>query len=200
MIMTFNRDKAFSGECCVDCLMLLANGETNPEWSQAECDEYLARVAEHTAGTDVTPGMFREDHPCAVNFTVTYAPTRYSRRRLTVEVRADDIADARERAYWELPAGARITGYPRRHDLATMADLGGECECEQTTFSWSPCDVCGSHLGGAREAVVFWPQPDAAPPAPETCPACAAEGTNAREHFAIVYQVDQPYAPSQTGH
>ena len=29
-------------------------------------------------------------------------------------------------------------------------------QCEQLTFSWSRCDVCGSTLGGAREAVTFW--------------------------------------------
>jgi hypothetical protein len=160
-----DRDKTYSGVCCVDCLMLLANSETPTHMTEAETAEYLERVKRMCTGTEVTLGMFREDHPCAVNFTVTYAPTRYSRRRLTVEVRADDIADARERVYWELPSGARIVGYPRRHDLATMGDLGGECECEQLGFSWSACDVCGSGLGGNREAVVFWLQdePTSAP-------------------------------------
>jgi hypothetical protein len=28
--------------------------------------------------------------------------------------------------------------------------------CERETFSWRRCDVCGSTLGGAREAVTFW--------------------------------------------
>lgn len=27
--------------------------------------------------------------------------------------------------------------------------------CERLTFSWSPCDVCGSTLGGSRNAVTF---------------------------------------------
>jgi len=163
--MTSIRDEAFNGECCTDCLFLLANGDTPAEMNEEETAAYLASVEQHTAGTEVTLGMFREDHPCRVNFTVTYAPTRYSRRRLTVEVLADDTEDAiwQAQCAYEVPAGARIlTGWPhmpRRHDLMTRYDLGGECECEQTTFSWSSCDVCGSNLGGAREAVVFWPQP-----------------------------------------
>lgn len=167
--MTFSRDDAFSGWCCTDCLFLLANGDTPAEMNEEETAEYLARVEHYTAGTEVTLGMFREDHPCRVNFTVTYTPTRYSRKRLTTEVLADDIEDAvwQARCAYEVPADARIfTGWPhqpRRHNLATVADLGGECECEQTTFSWSPCDVCRSNLGGARDAIVFWIQPEPAP-------------------------------------
>jgi hypothetical protein len=166
--MTFDRNEAFSGECCTDCLFLLANGDTPAGMNEEETAGYLARVAQYTAGTEVTLGMFREDHPCRVNFTVTWAPTHYSRQRLTAEYLADDIEDARWQWHCEIPAvmlaaGARIVGYPRRHDLMTRSDLGGECECEQTTFSWSQCDVCGSNLGGAREAVVFWPEPDTQP-------------------------------------
>jgi hypothetical protein len=166
--MTFNRNEAFGGECCTDCLFLLANGDTPAGLSEEETAEYLARVAQHCEGCEVTLGMFREDHPCRVNFTVTYAPTRYSRQRLTTEVLADDIEDAIWQAQYahEVPAGARIlTGWPhqpRRHDLMTRYDLGGECECEQTGFSGSACDVCGSNLGGARDAVVFWLQPEPA--------------------------------------
>ena len=28
----------------------------------------------------------------------------------------------------------------------------GECTCERIEFTWSPCDVCGSPLGGERHA------------------------------------------------
>lgn len=31
-----------------------------------------------------------------------------------------------------------------------------ECECEDRDFSWSPCDLCGSHLGGSRHAFTWW--------------------------------------------
>ena len=32
------------------------------------------------------------------------------------------------------------------HGLANLSSKSGE-----TFFSWSPCDVCGTHLGGDRE-------------------------------------------------
>ena len=31
-----------------------------------------------------------------------------------------------------------------------------DCDCEREEFSWSRCDVCGSGLGGSRDAVHFW--------------------------------------------
>lgn len=31
-----------------------------------------------------------------------------------------------------------------------------DCYCERDEFSWRPCDVCGSHLGGSRDAVHFF--------------------------------------------
>jgi hypothetical protein len=34
-----------------------------------------------------------------------------------------------------------------------------ECYCETNTFSWSPCDMCGGNLGGARHAFTFWTAP-----------------------------------------
>ena len=32
----------------------------------------------------------------------------------------------------------------------------GECECDQTNFSWSPCEGCGSYLGGYRHTFTVW--------------------------------------------
>ena len=106
--------------------------------------------------------MFREDHDCATNLTVTGGrPARCSGsyRRGVVEVRADSFRDAMDVAPWQpaVPACAWAV-MARSHDLATEPDRGGECECERQSFTWSPCDVCGSNLGGARDAVVFWPQ------------------------------------------
>lgn len=167
--MTFDRDKAFSGKCCIDCLMLLANGETDPDWSPEELADYLARVDHYTSGTEVTLGAFRSDHGCATNWTVTWhAPgsVRGSFRRGTLEVRADTYGEAMDevrmaawRPWGDVPAGAWPVN-ARWHELETEPDRGGECECEQLGFSWSQCDVCGSVLGGDREAVVFWSQPD----------------------------------------
>lgn len=85
--MTVTREHA-DGQCCVDCLMLLANGETDPDWDEAETAEYLARLeARGVTGENVT--------------------------------------------------------------IACDEDCEG-------WFSWSPCDVCGSTLGGDRHPVVFW--------------------------------------------
>jgi hypothetical protein len=39
------------------------------------------------------------------------------------------------------------------HECPEDAD---ECDCETRSFSWSPCDGCGSPLGGARYAYAFW--------------------------------------------
>jgi hypothetical protein len=60
------------------------------------------------------------------------------------------------------PAGSITLGLAREeHECRnangeTAGDQGGECECEQQTFSWSACDTCGSSLGGERAAVTFW--------------------------------------------
>lgn len=32
-------------------------------------------------------------------------------------------------------------------------DYDSQTECETHDFSWTPCHVCGSHLGGSRHAV-----------------------------------------------
>lgn len=50
------------GTACVDCVVLLANGETDPNWSQASTDEYLARVAERNPAGTVTLGSI--EHEC----------------------------------------------------------------------------------------------------------------------------------------
>jgi hypothetical protein len=94
-----------NGWCCVDCLMLLANGETPTEMSETETAEYLARVAQHTGERDVTLGRMLGEDGC-------------------------------ECEDWDCDT---------HHE-----------GCEQNTFSSSPCDVCGSHLGGSRDAVTFW--------------------------------------------
>jgi hypothetical protein len=169
--MSLNRDSASSGWACTDCLFLLANGEDRPDhMTPAEVRAWLADVERITKDCEVTLGLFREDHECATNYTVTYRNPRHLARAPGVpyghlDVRADDAEDAIWQAEMsrELPAGARIFTYgvrgPARHDLETESDRGGECECEQLTFTWSACDVCGSSLGGARDAVVFWLQP-----------------------------------------
>jgi hypothetical protein len=173
MIM-FNRDKTFSGWCCVDCLFWLANGdEPSRDYNTgAEIAEWRESFERGTQGCEVTLGMFREGHECRANWTVTWhAPgsVRGSFRRGQIEVLADSFGDAMDEVRWA--AGAHWSTVPakawpvmaRSHELETEADRGGECECEQQSFSWSACDTCGSSLGGHRHAVTFWIQPEPAP-------------------------------------
>lgn len=35
-------------------------------------------------------------------------------------------------------------------------DYLDECGCETDEFSWSPCEGCGSTLGGSRHALTVW--------------------------------------------
>lgn len=101
-----------NGWCCVDCLMLLANGDTPPEWDEAKTAEWLADIERQTEGCDVTLGrMFGEDG---------------------CEHTSEE---------WH-------SGGPAQEEHAE--------NCERQDFSWRRCDVCGSNLGGAREAVTFW--------------------------------------------
>lgn len=137
-----------NGWCCVDCLMLLANGETPTEMDEAETAGYLARVARHTEGCNTVLGMPREDHDCKSNWTLTDTAGE------TYEYYAKDISEALSEHAWQhdLAEVASATA----HDLETVSDRDGECECEQNSFSWSACDVCGSNLGGSRDAVSFF--------------------------------------------
>ena len=42
-------------------------------------------------------------------------------------------------------------------DQETGAWIGAsDCDCERDEFSWARCDVCGSGLGGSRDAVHFY--------------------------------------------
>ena len=43
------------------------------------------------------------------------------------------------------------------HSCGQSSDSGTrECGCETQEFSWSPCDGCGSRLGGSRHAFTLW--------------------------------------------
>lgn len=52
--------------------------------------------------------------------------------------------------------GEHVEGCPNV-DQETGEWIGSsDCDCETREFSWSPCDVCRSHLGGSRDAVHFF--------------------------------------------
>lgn len=88
------------GWCCIDCTMLLANGETPPEMDEEETAAYLARIPDFPRAT--------------------------------------------------LGNGTDSCGCD---DWNTDEHRYG---CEHVDFSSSRCDVCGSTLGGSRDAVTFW--------------------------------------------
>lgn len=75
----------------------------------------------------------------------------------------DDDITAPDREPLSLIGGdAEVTSglVQNEHDPActvyVLGWMGDECECERRTFSWSPCQGCGSTLGGSREALTVW--------------------------------------------
>lgn len=140
-----------NGWACTDCVMLLANGESPTEMSEAEASAWEEEISQRNAGYNIALGMLREDHDCATNYTVTTSDGK------THEFRADSEQDARDQfGFHHVPECEPGIVSVTAHDLETESDRGGECECEHSSFSWSPCDVCGSNLGGRRDAVSFF--------------------------------------------
>lgn len=133
-----------SGWACTDCLILLANGENPTDMTEEEISAWHAKIETRNASYNVTLGMRREEHACAYNFTVT------SPDKTTHHYRASSFADATEQHAYQ------TSGFLSEHELRTVGEDGGECNCETRTFSSSPCDYCGSNLGGERHAISFF--------------------------------------------
>lgn len=53
--------------------------------------------------------------------------------------------------------GEHVEGCPNVADDGSWLGMS-DCDCEQIEFSRNPCDVCGSWLGGSRDAVHFYTQ------------------------------------------
>jgi hypothetical protein len=49
---------------CIDCYMLHCNGETDPNMTEEETADFLARYQRGTEGYEVTAGMFARYHDC----------------------------------------------------------------------------------------------------------------------------------------
>lgn len=49
---------------CIDCLFLLANGETPPEMNEEETEAWLKEIERRTEGCSVTLGLRFEEHDC----------------------------------------------------------------------------------------------------------------------------------------
>ena len=59
----------------------------------------------------------------------------------------------------EIPDGYTVTLGMFREEHADGCKEGDECDCERRTFSWRPCEGCGSSLGGERQAYTLWQEP-----------------------------------------
>ena len=58
------REPTTPARVCVDCLMLVANGETDHNWTEEQREEFLARFAAGLGDAEVTLGMLAEYHSC----------------------------------------------------------------------------------------------------------------------------------------
>jgi uncharacterized protein YktA (UPF0223 family) len=133
-----------SGWCCRDCLFLLANGDTDPDWTEEELAEFLVRFNKTSDEYDITLGMLREEHDCRSNHTI-----------LTADGKEREVLEDNEvEAYLNVWDAGILRVTP--HELETDGDRGKDDYCEQREFSTSSCDVCGSTLHGDRHAVAFF--------------------------------------------
>jgi hypothetical protein len=134
---------------CVDCLMHHANGDLSGyDGDPAELERM---IAEHLNGRHVSIGWGREQHDCATDYTV-------------IHTRADGEVDASDQrsgtAYPDdldlpmLEIGDSLT--IERHELQTVQEMGGDCECETYTFCSGRCDSCGQYIVGSYYAATLW--------------------------------------------
>ncbi len=161
---------------CTDCLVLIANGDgpdfsyQYPEKSPGEVAEmeadYYRRIEDTMRGYNITLGWGREQHDCATNVTVTpiyrndtpattcaLVPTGY-REGDEREYRADTVSDAISSAEFDFPDAIGFRGVS--HDLETEGDRGGECYCEEESFSERDCAHCGTRYAGTWHAATIW--------------------------------------------
>jgi len=153
---------------CTDCLVLIANGDMPnyeyqyPEKTEAECEEmtrdYRDRIDREMAGYRITLGWGREQHECATNVTVTPIFKDEAGEPQESEAsngyRADTVSDAISQAEFDFPDAVGFHGI--MHELETRGDAGGECYCEEESFSERTCDHCGTHFAGTWHAATIW--------------------------------------------
>lgn len=137
---------------CVDCLMYHANGDLSGyEFAGGDPAELERMIAEHLNGRHVAIGWGREQHDCATDHTVTVT-------------RADggvEVSDQRSgTAYFDdldlpgLEIGDSLT--IERHELRTVQETSGDCECGTYTFRSGTCDSCGQYIAGSYHAATLW--------------------------------------------
>ena len=56
----------------------------------------------------------------------------------------------------DISAGLMLTEHEETCENRAAGEHLTDCSCEEPWFSWSPCQGCGSHLGGDRYPVTLW--------------------------------------------
>ena len=60
-----DRDNAYQGSVCTDCLIAIANGDLPHEWTEKEIADWRDRVEKQNEGVeDVTLGHFHDSDRC----------------------------------------------------------------------------------------------------------------------------------------
>lgn len=133
------------GWCCVDCLFMLANGE-NESWDEWETYAWEKTVEARLGDVSVDlGGEHVEGCPNIAQGTGEVADESGKVfYRTDNESLGEAIARLSPHTFYDAPSQAGTW-------LGTS-----DCDCERDEFSWRPCDVCGSRLGGSRDAVHFF--------------------------------------------
>jgi hypothetical protein len=148
---------------CIDCLVYHANGDL-PE-SEMEASELLHDITKNLDGYRLTLGHTRELHACKTNYTVTplyrvpQVMGAIDHEYLggdPIEVYADTVCDAIERAESMCTDHDRIGWRVVAHDLTTAPEQGGECECEVIAFASKDCASCDRNIAGEWHAATLW--------------------------------------------
>ena len=125
-------------EICVDCLMLLANGEVN-EWQGTE---YVDITIEHTAKMRAIWGA-------------THISLGRTREEWYEDHREDCHKCGDKMRYWYT---SKVE--PGLHLIcdcgAMLFRLSDEDDTDEPFFSHRDCQGCGSTLGGDREYATAW--------------------------------------------
>ena len=164
-------------EVCVDCLMLLANGEVSDGEGNDITDAHAAKIEAVWGDTEITLGRITPQQFVVIENTPGYLPEDddpfvtddYSAAVEYLNERAAEYADDPDGNY-RVEYGLASSGNYAAvlvHDDGKSHDLGRWIAVEnyddddesEPWFSWSQCDGCHSNLGGDREYATAWIAP-----------------------------------------
>ena len=162
-------------EVCVDCLMLLANGEVSDADGNDITDRHAAAMHAVWGDTEITLGRLTPQRFVVIENTPGYLPDNGD--HYVTEDYSEAVAYLNELAaeYEEDPDVAYQVDYGcassanlaavfvsepyRQHDLGRWIAIEldeNDDDDDEPWFSWSQCDGCHSNLGGDREYATAW--------------------------------------------